>query len=105
VVVGVERRSYLFYLFIFSFRMGDKCVLSCPLNYENTSVKTNKGYICTVKQCGHRTPWLNGSCSMEEDFPMEVGGEVNECYLWRINNEMESCMVKGDCPIGFPGVC
>jgi hypothetical protein len=85
--------------------MGDECVLSCSLNYENTSEKTNKGYICTPKQCGDRMPLSNGSCSLEEDFRVEGGGEVIECYLWRVGDGMENCIVKGDCPNNYPGVC
>jgi hypothetical protein len=42
---------------------------------------------------------------MEEDFPVEGGGEVMECYLWRVEDGIENCVVKGDCPNGYPGVC
>jgi hypothetical protein len=84
--------------------MNDECVILCPFNYENTSEKTNKGYVCTPKKCEDRTPWSNGSCSVEEDFPVEGGGEVMECYLLRVGDGMESCVVKGDCPSGYPGV-
>jgi hypothetical protein len=42
---------------------------------------------------------------MEEDFPLEGGGERMECYLWRVENEIENCVVKAGCPSGYPGVC
>jgi hypothetical protein len=107
--VGMGRRNCLLRLFMFTFRMDDECILSCPLNYENTSVKTSKGYICTVKQCEDRTPWSNGSCSMTEDFPVGDGGVVMECYMWRgkvaDGDGMESCVVKSGCPSDYPGVC
>jgi hypothetical protein len=99
------RKSCLLYLFILMFRMNDECVLSCPLNYENTSETVGKGYVCTPKQCEDRIPWSNGSCSMEEDFRVEGGGEAIECYLWKVRENMENCVVKSDCPSGFPGVC
>jgi hypothetical protein len=101
---GNEKKNYLFRLFMLMIRMGDECVLSCPLNYENTSEKTNKGFTCTPKQCGDRTPWSNGSCSMEEDFRGGVGEEVMDGYVWRVKDGIKNCVVKSDCPSGFPGV-
>jgi hypothetical protein len=103
--VGMGRRNYLFRLFMFMIRMGDECVMLCPFNYANTSERTSKGYICTPKQCGDRTPWSNESCSMTEDFPLGVGGEEIECYMSRVGDGMKNCVLKGDCFSGYPGVC
>jgi hypothetical protein len=92
-------------LFLFLTRMDIECVLSCPLNYENTSETVGKGYVCSPKQCRNRMAWPNGSCSVEEDFPVEGGGERMECYLWRVENGIENCVVKAGCPSDYPGVC
>jgi hypothetical protein len=103
----IGRRSYILYLFLFSFRMGDECILSCPLNYENKSEKTNKGYICTPKQCGDRMPWSNRTCSMKEDFPANGGdgGEVLECAFSRVGDDgVENCVLGENCPAGYSKV-
>jgi hypothetical protein len=42
---------------------------------------------------------------MEEDFlPVGMGGERIECYIWKVGDGMEKCVMKVDCPNGYPGV-
>jgi hypothetical protein len=84
--------------------MNEKCVLTCDFNYENTSEKTAKGFICAPKACGDRTPWANGSCLAKEDFGAEGGLKV-ECSLSRVGDDgVENCVEKEGCPDGYPGV-
>jgi hypothetical protein len=93
--------------------MDEKCVLICDENYENTTSKTSDEFVCTPKECANRTPWVNGSCSLKEDFMSESGGEgMVECYLERRGGDddengvgMDSCVEKDKCPSGSPGVC
>jgi hypothetical protein len=85
--------------------MGSECVLSCSLNFESTNETMGKGYVCSPKQCEDRMAWPNGSCSMEIDFPVEGEGEKMECYLWRVEDGIENCVVKGNCPSGYSEVC
>jgi hypothetical protein len=81
--------------------MDEKCVLTCDLNYENSSQKTYMEYMCVPKACEDRTPWENGSCTTKEDFASGV-----QCYLSRAGDDgVENCVEKEECPAGYPGVC
>jgi hypothetical protein len=59
--------------------MNDECVLRCEENYEST--KEGDEYVCKAKECDDRTPFLNGSCSVKEDF-VETTNPV-KCYSYR----------------------
>jgi hypothetical protein len=72
----------------------------------NSTVKEDGEYVCIKKECGDRTPFSNGSCSMWEDKEEEA------CYylgLERTDSDSEDvsgmCVEEGDCPYGYPGVC
>jgi hypothetical protein len=100
--------------------MDGVCVLICEENYENTTGKTSGEFTCTPKGCVNRKAWVNGSCSVKEDFG--TGGENKGCYLWRrgggdIDDNDDNgdgddvngigrdiCVEEEGCPSGYPGV-
>jgi hypothetical protein len=60
-------------------------------------------FFCERKMCEDRTPWVNKSCSVKEDFT-EEGGPLS-CYYLKVKNfGTEMCVVGSNCPNDYPGV-
>jgi hypothetical protein len=90
-----------FFFFYFFPRFSNRCYTSCPKNYK----KSTTDNICVGDSCELRTPYINKSCSVYEDFTTSQKCLFKKNYTGSTLQYTEICVKEENCDGNYEMVC